>query len=396
MKILHTVEFYYPSIGGAQEVVRHLSERMAKAGHEVYVATTKLPNRIDLELNGVHIVEFAISGNAVNGMKGEVQKYKDFLKKEKFDVVMNYAAQQWATDIFLEVMDKVKAKKIFVPCGFSALYDPAYAEYFKKMPDWLRGYDQLVFLSNNYRDINFAKEHGLKNICIIPNGADEREFSELATDEEKRFIRARYGLGGLVISTIGNHTNEKGHHELMRAFKMLPITPATLVIMGTIKPHDGCYDTCELGADSGNNSLKFFGKRIILMDGTNRDDVRAVLKASDIFAFFSNIECSPVVLFEAAAAGVPFVASAAGNNAEIATWTHDGIIVSSHDQPNGRVRVDMKDAVKQLTLLGYNRAKRQSIGRQGYETWKQAFTWDKLTHDYINLYKRLLKQGSER
>src|SRR6266496_5163315 len=140
MKILHTVEFYYPSIGGAQEVVRHLSERMVRAGHDITVATTKLSGRADLTHNGVKIVEFATSGNLVNGIKGEKKKYQDFLRREKFDIIMNYAAQQWTADAFFGVMDKVSAKKVFVPCGFSALYDPAYGGYFDKMPDILRKY----------------------------------------------------------------------------------------------------------------------------------------------------------------------------------------------------------------------------------------------------------------
>jgi glycogen synthase len=85
MKILHTVEFYYPSVGGAQEVVRHLSERMVKMGHDVTIATTKLPDRSFKEYNGVKIVEFDVSGNKVNGFKGkDVKKYKDFLKNGKF------------------------------------------------------------------------------------------------------------------------------------------------------------------------------------------------------------------------------------------------------------------------------------------------------------------------
>ena len=42
MKILHTVELYHPSQGGMQEVVKQISERLVKLGHEVTVATTKL------------------------------------------------------------------------------------------------------------------------------------------------------------------------------------------------------------------------------------------------------------------------------------------------------------------------------------------------------------------
>ena len=392
MKILHTVEFYYPSIGGAQEVVRHLSERMVKAGHEVYVATTKLPNRKELVHNGVKIIEFDISGNEVNGFKGkDIEKYKKFLRNEKFDIVMNYAAQQWTADIFMQVMDDVKAKKVFVPCGFSALYDEAYANYFKKMPEKLSKYDSLVFLSNDYRDINFAREHGLKNIYIIPNGADENEFSNLISEEEKRFIRARYGLGGLIVTTIGNHTNEKGHRELLKVFKALPHINATLVIVGTIKPHDGCYDICEIGADVCNNSKKFFGKRVVLVDGQNREDVKKILQSTDIFAFFSNIECSPLVLFETAAAGVPFIASAAGNNKEISEWTENGVIVKSYPRPNGRVEINKKDALLQLTKLAYNKNLRKEMSSKGHKNWKEKYTWDKLTKKYINLYKNISK-----
>ena len=71
MKILHTVEFYHPSVGGMQEVVRQISERLVALGHQVTVATTALPERTEKEINGVKIVEFKISGNAVRGMSGE-------------------------------------------------------------------------------------------------------------------------------------------------------------------------------------------------------------------------------------------------------------------------------------------------------------------------------------
>jgi len=132
MRILHTVEFYDPSVGGMQEVVKQLSERLVTLGHDVTVATTKLPNRKSLEFNGVRIVEFAISGSLVRGLSGEVERYKKFLVESKFDVVTNFAAQQWATDLALGVLDKIKAKKVFVPTGFSGFYLPEYQDYFEK------------------------------------------------------------------------------------------------------------------------------------------------------------------------------------------------------------------------------------------------------------------------
>lgn len=395
MKILHTVEFYYPSIGGAQEVVRHLSERMVKAGHDVTVATTKLPNRDKKIHNGVKIVEFTISGNQVRGIEGEKEKYISFLKKENFDIVMNYAAQQWTADLFFQAIDDVSAKKVFVPCGYSGLYDPEYSDYFKNLPAILKKYDATVYLSNDYRDINFARDHNIDNIHVIPNGADEKEFLEPLSPEREKFLRTKYGIGGLTIMTVGLY-GEKGHLELIKAYKRLPIAKATLLSAGSIRPHEGCYDEFEAKADKLNASRKYLGKRVVMVDGSLTKEVHDLMKLSDIFAFFSNIECSPLVLFEAVAAGTPFLASTAGNSAEIAQWTGGGLVVKSHKTSNGRVRVDSKDALWKLAKLSHSRRLRQSLGKAGREAWKKNYTWDKLTKSYLKLYEAIAKKDGEK
>ena len=63
MKFLFCCEFYYPSVGGVQEVMKQIAERLVARGHEVTVATTALPNRDFTSLNGVQIAQFAVSGN---------------------------------------------------------------------------------------------------------------------------------------------------------------------------------------------------------------------------------------------------------------------------------------------------------------------------------------------
>ena len=122
MKILHTVELYFPSTGGIQEAVRQISENLVKAGHSVTVATSKLPNRKSNVINGVSIEEFEISGNLVRGITGEVKKYQNYLLNSDFDIIANFAAQQWTVDCTFPIIDKIKAKKVFVPTGFSGLY----------------------------------------------------------------------------------------------------------------------------------------------------------------------------------------------------------------------------------------------------------------------------------
>src|SRR5688572_4849696 len=104
MKILHTVESYLPSRHGMQEVVMQLSENLAKLGHQVTIATSFNNQRASDVISNIPIVSFKVSGNAVLGMKGETSEYQEFLKNSDFDVITNFAAQQWATDLALPVL----------------------------------------------------------------------------------------------------------------------------------------------------------------------------------------------------------------------------------------------------------------------------------------------------
>lgn len=396
MKILHCVESYYPSISGAPEVVRHLSERMVKMGHDVTVATRKLPNRKNLKHNGVKIVEFDIRPTSnrgmstVTGLEGDIKKYQDFLLKENFDVIMTYAAQQWTTDLMLPLLDRINAKTVLVPCGYSALYDPEYKEYFQELPKYLRKFDASVYLSDDYRDINFARRHKIKNTVLIANGADENEFKVLPTVEEKKLIRAKYGIKGPLLMTVANYTGEKGHYELAKVFAALPVPQATLVSAGGTTPGIGSYDYFKHKTELINNSKLFVGKKIIMIDGANRKKILELLKIADIFVFLSNIEASPLVLFEANAAGAPFVSTSAGNSAEIAKWTGGGVIVKSYDTGNGRVKANLLDTVKKITELLYNPIKRKRLGKRGRDSWNRHYRWDILTNQYLNLYASLV------
>ena len=56
-------------------MVRQIAERLVLRGHEVTVATTSLHERDYEVLNGVQLVGFSVTGNAVEGMDGDVAGY---------------------------------------------------------------------------------------------------------------------------------------------------------------------------------------------------------------------------------------------------------------------------------------------------------------------------------
>ena len=176
MRLLFCCEFYHPSRGGVQEVMRQIAERMAVAGHDVTIATSHLRERRVTSYNGVAIRDFKVAGNAVCGMVGEVERYRKFVREFDGDAILIKAAQQWTFDALWPMLDQIKARKVFIPCGFSGFYEPAYQQYFSQMPEILAKFDHLIFYAESYRDIDLARACGLSLITVLPNGASETEF----------------------------------------------------------------------------------------------------------------------------------------------------------------------------------------------------------------------------
>lgn len=390
MRILHTVEFYHPSVGGMQEVVKQLSERLVSFGHDVTVATSRIPGRVEKVVNGVMVEEFAVNGKLALGMSGEVERYQRFLCESDFDVITNFAAQQWATDAMITMLDSIKGRKVFVPTGFSELSHPRFKDYFAAMGQWMKQYDMNVFLSDNYRDINFARDNGVKRIAVIPNGASEDEFlPEPGVD-----IRARLGIphDHALILHIGSHTGKKGHAEAIRIFSAAHIGNATLLIVAN-DFGGGCGTSCQIRKTIFNAwpQRHADGKRI-LVTSLSRQDTVAAYREADLFLFPSNIECSPLVLFECMASRTPFLTTDVGNAAEIIDWSGGGHLLPTRKDDKGCSWAKVPESAGLLENMCRDRAARERLAVSGFTAWRDRFTWGKIARDYEALY-RDLQQG---
>lgn len=422
MRILFCCQFYAPSVGGVQEVTRQIAERLVKHGHAVTVATSSLPNRSFETLNGVNIKGFAVSGNRMSGMAGEVAQYQNFVSQGAFDVMLVYASQQWTFDALWPVLDNISFCKVFVPCGFSGLYEPAYRSYFSLIVPELRKFDQLIFHATRYRDIELARDAGINNFVILPNGASEIEFSV----EPDPAFRTRHDIAqdDFLFLTVGSFTGLKGHQELVEAFTILQLPPgrrATLVLngnevqrlersgLGLIRKFVGLtrqYGIVDALRQSlkkllGNSSSvrrvaeainkKNASKRVLIVD-LKRSELTEAYFAADLFVFASNIEYSPLVLFEAAAAGTPFLSVDVGNAIEIAEWTHAGVMCPSRVDERGYTHVDPAVLSSQMVALMVQPELLHQLGKAGRHAWAARFTWEKIVAQYEQLFNTLIQQ----
>lgn len=393
-RVLLCCEHYPPSVGGVQEVMRQIAERLASFGWQVTVATSTHPARaVDTLRNGVRVVSFPISGNLTKGMTGPLAQYQSFLEDGCFDAILIKAAQQWAFDAAVGVLPRLSARKLFIPCGFSGLNDPRYKPYYRDMPAWLRLFDGLIFYASEYQDIAFARQHGLTQIHCLPNGVDEREFA----DPDDHDIRLKLGIPAShdLLLTVGSQIAAKGHWEVLRAFSKAHLPrPATLVINGnapgtgktsllkrTIK--HGLTGRWPLTWEIRWRGLLGPNKRVLITD-LPRPDLVNLYKSADLFVLASHVEYSPLVLFEAAAAGTAFLSSPAGNSNEIAEWTGAGHIMQSKNTHDAAVSVSvLSKEIERLLSNSTNLAILGKIGRRAI--FSNNLTWQKIGNRYRQL-----------
>lgn len=403
MKILLCSQFYHPSVGGVQKVIRELAENFLKMGHDVTVATS-FDFRRDFEtLNSVTIKQFQISGNHVFGMKGNLKDFQNFVLAGNFDALLVKAAQQWTFDALWPILDKFKGKKIHIPCGYSGLYSPEYRSYYEQMPAVLKKFDFLIYNAEQYRDIQFAKKHGFQNLVIIPNGASEQEFGENPLPN----LKQKLGIPqeNFVFLSVGSPPYNKGHLEVVTGYALMKLNfPSTLIL-------DGIYfDYSELKGPllSKINSLlkeiiKSLQKKsstfirrkadhINLMPGKSvlftdlkRDEIIATFFFSDLFVFASHVEYSPLVIYESVAAGLPFLSVPVGNVVEIAQWTEGGQLCQASKDKNGCTKADPKILAQEMQKMANDRPRLMDLSARGREAWQKKFTWSKISRQFEQL-----------
>jgi glycosyltransferase involved in cell wall biosynthesis len=378
MKILLTVEFYWPRIGGAEEVCRHIAEGLATRGHEVHVATGRDHEPRSGTIAGVAIHEFGITGNEVKGLRGEVPQYRAFLRSFECDVLLNYAAQSWATDVALQELPRLAARrKVLATCGFSGLSTPlrrlAYWHYFRRMPERLRAYDLVVYHSEGFRDAVFGRAHGIRNSTVIPNGVDLDEFNV-----PQGATRAQIQIGDRpLIVNVSNHYRLKGHDRFIRLAAAVP--DAAFLLLGNDSGRSGqsCSAACLRAAKKG---------LIICREGT-RPAVRSALRDSDLMVFTSRSEVAPLVPLEASAAGIPWVSFEVGNMREL----RGGVVVVHESELVATVRRLLQDPQERVGLAEEGR---RFVSRLGWETIVARYEseFEQLLNT-ANWRSRLVNQG---
>lgn len=161
----------------------------------------------------------------------------------------------------------------------------------------LRGFRAVVGVSGPI--VARAHEAGIQpsRIHLVPNG-----WASPTAPLSRTEARTRLGLplDEFIVGWVGRLSHEKGADVLLRAADIVRSGAIWLVI----------GDGPERG--SLERSARSFGLEAVVRWHGARPDAPQLMPAFDVLALSSRTEGTPMVLFEAMAAGIPIVASAVG------------------------------------------------------------------------------------
>ena len=220
-------------------------------------------------------------------------------------------------------------------------------------------------ISLQLRDSGLPEE----KVSVIHSGVDLERFLNIPSREEARKALA-VGEDSIVIGSAGALVAHKGHAVMLEALGRLS-PPAGKQFEVLIA---GCGELAgEIKAKAQERGLN-----LRLLDFV--EDVRPFYAALDLFVLPSlSGEGSPGVLKEAAASGIPIVASDVGGSAEILRHEREALLVEA-----GRA-----DALaKAISGLLEEKKFAEGLARKAKKRVEE-FTMEKMASAYESLYKEL-------
>jgi glycosyltransferase involved in cell wall biosynthesis len=232
--------------------------------------------------------------------------------------------------------------------------------------------DRVVTVSDDARVAMLSSGHfNPAAVKTLPNGIDVGMFN---VEVDKPALKRDLGLpeGVPVFGIVARLSWEKRHKVLLDAMTKLEGAAASsiLVVVGGGPMRS---ELEQYAAEAGvAGRVHFLGER---------RDVPRLLQIFDAFVLSSKLEGLSLTLLEAAAAGLPIVATDVGGNAEVVVDGRTGFIVEP-ENPGA-----LGDA---MSRLGGDSGLARSMGERGRERVSEHYSLEAMVRRYDEIYHEIL------
>ena len=237
----------------------------------------------------------------------------------------------------------------------------------KKLSNWaLTRLDHVIAVSNF--TLNLVDTLKLKSTSVIPNGFHKMSFEPKQIEEKNNEV--------LQLITVGNLTQRKGQHNVIKALPLL------------LKAYPNLIYHC-VGIPTNRNQLMELAKSLNVADQVqfhgqlSEDKKLSLLQQSDIFMMLSeqtstgDVEGFGIAILEANALGLPAIGSLNCGIEDAIKTKESGLLVDPHDTRQ------IVSAVQDI-ITNRNQYSQQA------KAWSTHFTWDKIGAKYVEVLRKFV------
>jgi glycosyltransferase involved in cell wall biosynthesis len=203
-------------------------------------------------------------------------------------------------------------------------------------------------------------------VLTIYNGVDTGVFAPGVREDDARELRSRLGIAEdrLIAAFVGSEWGRKGLAELMQALALAPGWDLVVAGGGDRQRYRQLADSLGIG-----QSVHWLGIT---------PDVQLVYQLADAFVLPSSYETFSLVSFEAAASGLPVIATPVSGVRELIEDGRNGF----------RIDREPQEIAERLRALAEDPALRVDMGRAARES-ALAFSWEEMVTRHSELYAKL-------
>lgn len=360
MKILHISNYYYPHIGGIEQVAKDCVDAL-KEEHEQRVICFNHERGDDVsEVEQIPVIRVGCFAEIAS--QSLSLHYKKLLKRQfqefRPDTVIFHYPNPFVAHFLLPLLKKYPCKFI-VWWHLDITKQKLLGKLFKgQSRKLLRRAESVVATSPNYIDGSEFLSRVREKCRVIPCCANPERTQLGETEQtEAEIIRNRYS-DKIILFTVGRHVPYKGLEYLIRASALLD--ERFVIFIGGLGPL-----TNELKKQaSADNKIVFLGK-------LSNEQLKVYLSACDIYCFpsITKNEAFGIALAEAMSFGKPSV-----------TFTIPGSGVN-YVSLNGITGIEAKNAdvaayADGIRVLAENKELRRQYGNAAKQRAERLFSKD--------------------
>ncbi|UCE38229.1 MAG: glycosyltransferase family 4 protein [Thermoplasmata archaeon] len=375
MKICFVTPTFYPTIGGAENMIFEVASRLVDIDHEVTIISRGFAGMKKVEnYNGIQVQRVLTINNPLGIVPLQFSLFNKLGRViKKYELVHEF--YPFHMGLSTVVRKKIAKKPLVLTLVGSDTYDPI-----KPIPKIFNPY--LSWVMNNADAVTaicgelteHAKAQGSKKrITIIPAGVDLRKFNPNVKGD---IIRKDLNIkeGEIMVLSVQRLHPRKKLQCLLKTARMVNQNHSQVkfVIVGEGPERENLIQMAK-SLDLENNVI-FTG----LVPETQLPKYYA---ACDIFALHSLYEGFGMVLVEAMATGKPVVSTNVGAIPEVVDHGKTGLLVP----PLNEMALG-----ENIIRLIEDKELRKKMGRNGLIRTQQKYNWDNIVKEYLDIYKKLV------